>query len=429
MPPMRGMLIAAIVAALWTWTAGLGGLYHQEWDHNFRNALLHDLINNSWPVVWEGGADGPIVLDYYLAWSLIPALVGKLLGWRAATLAMAAISCAGVFLVMVIFARIAGSWRWWVPFFVILWSGLDIVGWGMRWVYKGDAPGVGTFIDAWSFPLWFLSHTVNYFCVAHLAVPGWIVILLIAGRRVGPRSVGALSSFLIPLAPFLAIGTAPFVIWGAFQGEGAVMTRLRRALTPENIAMPLVLVMLCAPLYLGNQGLGNGNGWFYEYAPFPTTTTWIKYASFWGLEILIPALAIWACGIRERLLVLTVAVLCLVSIRRAGLSNDLALKASAPGLMILTLYTFRAMIAEGTWRPAKWFLVGVFALGAVSPLQEIYRSTYATLHKSGPLESDVIKTFDPRKEPPEFEARYVPNFHSRPLPELPLLRWMIAKER
>mgnify|MGYP000919580798 CR=1 FL=1 len=111
LPSRRAILSLAILSLAWTWIAGYGGQYDQTWDHNFRNALLHDLIDHRWPVSWDTPT-GTIALDYYLAWSMVPAMIGKLLGWRAASLAMALVCAIGVFLVLLVFVRVLGVWRW-----------------------------------------------------------------------------------------------------------------------------------------------------------------------------------------------------------------------------------------------------------------------------------------------------------------------------
>ena len=177
------MALLAVLATLWTWEAGIGGFFQQMPDHNFRNALLHDLINHPWPVAWNT-SHGVVALDYYLGWSLIPAVVGKVLGWKAATLAMAAICGAGVFLVLLIFVRVVGVWRWWIPLVFVLWSGMDIVGWALRTRLSFEGM---QYIGMWSYPpLWYLSNMMNFFCVPHLSIPTWLITLMVAGRRIGP---------------------------------------------------------------------------------------------------------------------------------------------------------------------------------------------------------------------------------------------------
>jgi hypothetical protein len=423
LPSRKNLLQIALIAFLLTWTAGLGGFFHQEWDHNFRNALLRDLIVNPWPVLWEG-PKGTIVLDYYLAWSMLPALVGKLLGWQAATLSMAAIAFLGAFLVILIFVRVVGTWRWWIPLVFVFWSGMDSLGWLLRFIGKGDFPGLTSFVDAWSYPLWYLSHVVNFYCVSHLVIPSWLVTLLIVGRKVPPKRLVGLSAFLVPLAPFAAVGLVPFVIWAVLDEKESLVQSFRKSLTPENIIPPLAFIALCAPYFLGNQGLEQRSGWFWQNAAPPLWTTWVKYGAFWCFEIILPAAAIWFSGLKERILLLVLLVLCLVPLRSTGISNDWALKVSVPGLFILSLLTARALVRTAP-RRAPWYLIAVFALGVFSPLQEFTRSAVDTFTGVTPWQADYLKTFNPNVEPSPWEAPYVINFHSRPLSELPLLERML----
>lgn len=423
LPSRRALALLVGLALVWSWIAGLGGFFAQTWDYHFRNALLHDLINHSWPVVWDT-PKGVVALDYYLAWSLLPALVGKALGWKAATLAMAAISAAGAFLVLLIFVRVVGTWRWWIPLVFVLWSGMDIVGWGLRGGFDIDM----VFIENWCYPpLWFTAHMINYFCIPHLSIPTWLIAIMVAGRRIGPGGAVGLTAFLFPLAPYQTVGMVPFAIWGALQGEGGLLAKFRKALTPENLVMPLVALLLCAPYYLGNVGAGQGSGWFFENSPSPRSA-WVILFAFLVVEVLAMGAAILVCGQRDRLLFLALAVLCLIPLRQSGVTNDLALKVPMAGLAILTLYTAKAFVSKP--RPwARWFLVAVFALGTVTPLHEILTATRHTLKNPHDLENDSFKTFDPNLPPlPSFENT-MGNFRSRPLEELPLLRWMLAEPR
>jgi len=419
--PSRGVMVSlALLAVAWTWIAGLGGFFEQMWDHNFRNALLHDLIDHSWPVSWET-PDGVVGLDYYLAWSLIPALVGKVLGWRAATLAMAAFCAVGAFLVLLVFMRLVGVWRWWVPAIFLLWSGMDIVGWGLRREFDPNM----FFIETWCYPpLWFTSHMINYFCIPHLSLPTWLITFMVAGRTIGPRGVIGLSAFLFPLAPFQTVGLAPFAIWGALQGPGTFAERIRGLFTVENLVFPLVALAMCAPLFLGNVGAGQGSGWFYENSP-SSLPAGLVFVVFLGVEVLACGLAVWLCGQRERLLLLTLAVLCLIPLRQSGVTNDFALKVPMAGLAILTLYTAKAFASRPRgW--AKWILVAVFSLGVVTPAHEMWVATRYTLKDPQRWEADDIGSFDPALTPKPSYRNCVPNFRSRPLHQVPVLRWMLA---
>jgi len=422
LPSRAAMAWLAFLAIVWTWVAGLGGFFQQMPDHNFRNALLHDLIGNSWPVVWTA-PEGTVALDYYLAWSLVPALVGKIAGWTAATLAMAAICATGAFLVLVLFVRAVGAWRWWIPMVFLLWSGLDILGWALRTrlTFEGMQH-----IDSWCYPpLWYLSHMLNYFCVPHLAIPTWLITLVVAGRSVGPGGLAGLSALLFPLAPYQLLGLLPFVAWETFPaGGGKFRIRWREMATPVNFALPLVALAMCAPLYLGNLGAGQQSGWFFENSPSSMSPA-IILAVFVVVEVLLAGAAILWCGQRDRLVMLALVVLCLIPLRQSGLSNDLALKASMPGLAILTLFTAKALVsAPGSL--ARWFLIGVFTLGAITPLHELRMAARWTLKDPYTLEEDFIRTFDPSRPPTHSYRQFLSNFRSRPLEETPLLRWMLG---
>ncbi|WP_027205180.1 hypothetical protein [Butyrivibrio fibrisolvens] len=78
--------------------SGIGGFVWQRTDFHARNALLHDLIDYSWPVIYESGSG----LVYYLTFFLIPALVGKVLGFKAAEVVLYIISVAGVIIVFLL---------------------------------------------------------------------------------------------------------------------------------------------------------------------------------------------------------------------------------------------------------------------------------------------------------------------------------------
>lgn len=57
--------------------SGIGGFVYQSGDWDKHNAVLRDLINYSWPVYYENGS---VMLTYYIAGYLIPAIIGKIFG-------------------------------------------------------------------------------------------------------------------------------------------------------------------------------------------------------------------------------------------------------------------------------------------------------------------------------------------------------------
>lgn len=71
--PSFAVVISAI--AIVCIVIGYGGIFPQSGDWYKHNAVLHDLINKSWPVYYTEAEDS--MLTYYLGQYLVPALVGK----------------------------------------------------------------------------------------------------------------------------------------------------------------------------------------------------------------------------------------------------------------------------------------------------------------------------------------------------------------
>lgn len=53
-----GRTVAVIVLGVvaWVMLSGIGGFGYQNWDLNFRNAIVHDLIDFDWPVYYDYSA-------------------------------------------------------------------------------------------------------------------------------------------------------------------------------------------------------------------------------------------------------------------------------------------------------------------------------------------------------------------------------------
>ncbi|MBL8063077.1 MAG: hypothetical protein JNK32_08675, partial [Anaerolineales bacterium] len=78
-----------LLTILWLFLSGIGGYAFQNWDHNWRNVVLRDLMNFDWPVYYAHPESGPIkMLVYYVGYWLPSAWVGKFFGWQAANFAL-----------------------------------------------------------------------------------------------------------------------------------------------------------------------------------------------------------------------------------------------------------------------------------------------------------------------------------------------------
>lgn len=93
------VIFTLLLLLLWVYFSGIGGFWVQRWDQNARNAVLRDLIDYSWPVIFP--ETGNALVYYFIFW-MIPALVGKLFGWCAANIALLIWSYLGIILMMLL---------------------------------------------------------------------------------------------------------------------------------------------------------------------------------------------------------------------------------------------------------------------------------------------------------------------------------------
>lgn len=107
---------------------GIGGFTGQTGDWSKHNAVLHDLIEYRWPVVYTTSY-GDSMLSYYIGEYLLPAVIGKIFySFHAAELMMYAFSVFGLYLVWLIMVAgnlypenfPYGSHEWMNPYTVIV---------------------------------------------------------------------------------------------------------------------------------------------------------------------------------------------------------------------------------------------------------------------------------------------------------------------
>ena len=226
--------------------SGAGGYSFQYADYLRHNAILRDLVEQSWPLAYSrtGLRDEPGFLALYLANSLPPGLVGRLWGWAAANHFSFLWTVAGVFLAVCAFLRVidARSFRWGA--FFLFFGGLDIVGRTivLGWYWDGTAPLANWMVEysLSSSPevrqvmgrvFWFYPSNLNmvYYAPQHV-LGSWLCISLILHdalrRGTCERAVFAWSATLLWSA-FAFVGMLPFVLVAVVKTRG-------RGCTPRN---------------------------------------------------------------------------------------------------------------------------------------------------------------------------------------------------
>lgn len=126
--PIRDVIISGVIITIWLWSSSY--FFYQTWDYLGRNAVLRDLIDFDWPVIYS---QTNYALVYYFTHWMLPALVGKLFGFTVANAALVLWNAFGVFIAFIglCFCTLPKrrSHLWIILSLLILWNGLTEVGW------------------------------------------------------------------------------------------------------------------------------------------------------------------------------------------------------------------------------------------------------------------------------------------------------------
>jgi len=424
-----GVVIASLILlAIWVFLSGQGGFTFQNSDYQCRNAIFHDLIERSWPVVYDyskqnaaaglsiAGSSNFAVLTYYIAFWLPGALVGKLFGWYAANAFLYFWSFLGLAMVTYYLFRTLRRTNILSVLILIFFSGLDVIGyyWSRR-----AFPAPFEHIEWWS-GLQYSSNTTLLFWVFNQTIAIWLAILLIMNLK-NSRSLFFLYAMLLLHGPFPFLGMLPIVLWKAYQGFPLDFRKkneqrinvvrifflwfwngIRRAITFENVCGG-ISVLLIIYGYLSNNisaGTTGLNG---------LTTNYYFFIVFeCGLYLLFLYIEhgkkpfYWIC----------VGSLLLIPFFRVGVSQDFCMRVSIPALFMIQIMIQQTLLGKsdqkadskippqpgtrqmtGRERMIMRIALAVFLIiGAVVPLEEMSRSVYYTLPPYNVTWADTTKT-------------------------------------
>lgn len=118
------VLVAFVM--VWVYTSGVGGFWAQREDWLWRNAVLRDLEEYTWPVVYPktGG-----MLVYYFNYFLPAALIGKFFGFQAGNVALYVYTVIGIGIALLLISKIvrviSTSQMLFLCFLFFIWHGTN----------------------------------------------------------------------------------------------------------------------------------------------------------------------------------------------------------------------------------------------------------------------------------------------------------------
>ncbi|MCJ2037278.1 hypothetical protein [Methylobacterium sp. J-068] len=381
--PLDRRLVAAALAGALALCL-LGGethLFFANDDWLIRDAVLRDLVAEPWPVGYRYKGDDTL-LRAPLGMYLTPALVGKILGLRAAhgaLLVQNTLLFGGLFYG---FARTVRPLRRSLAVLAVflLLSGWDVLG----RMLLGRPLSFGSHLEQWVSDLQFSAHVTQLFWVPNHAASGWAFVGAYLLRQRGALDTSSLIvvfGLCVFWSPLSMMGALPFLILAVLTERWSMLAR-PRAVTAVALAG---LGLIPVALYLKADAARVAHGWRDLDPVFV-----VGYGLFLLLELL-PFVAILLVGrgfgidavyrdgrspghseaTARWTLPLALGLLLVVPLYQLG-STDFVMRASIPALALLALRVGAVAVSAAGARRAV--VVLVLALGAVTPLYEIGRA-------------------------------------------------------
>jgi len=378
-----------VLAAVWVILSGIGGYAFQNFDFNSRNAIFRDLINYRWPVYYTTLGtvtfpSGSQSMVYYFGYWLIPALIGKLLGWQAANFILYLYTLIGVILTVLLISKKVRAGLIPSLFLLVFFSGMDSVGALISSsVFTSPYPTLWppiTHLEWWQ-SFQFSSFTTQLFWVFNQSLPVWICAGLILNLQEN-RSTFLVWSLCFFYAPIPALGLAVLVIGRFLNGfifptdsmtspRERWISQLRDWLSLENLLGGGLITILCYLFYRSNAAV--------------STTRLVSITPVFIFQIVLFSLLewtlIWLCASRFRKQDITwylMAPTLLISLLFT-VSDVYIISRRAPIAMLFLLLVWSGEIIFHERSKISIALILMLAVGALTPLFEIDRSIYRTV--------------------------------------------------
>lgn len=378
------------ILLLWCSLSGTGGIGFQNTDYAASNALLKDLIENSWPLRMQN--DTPLV--YYVVYYLPAALIGKFLGWQIANLVLFTWTYLGLLLIWSLLSiavridQLSPGRKLLAALMFVFFGGMDYFGALLN--YGPETTQLGTHLEWWASIGQFSSNTTLLFWVPQHVLAPWLTtsaLLLVLKRGSGAELIWCLTALSFLWSPMASLGLLPFL---TILSVKTLMTRqYSSTLTVSNFFIGPAIAALAALFYSSNSFQFpthwqlNNTGFTRNYlllfaletlaVALPFFSQHLKAKVFLNQINLPPPLKL--TGMEKTLGWSAVLILLLLPAYKFGIMNDLCMRASIPALFILFAFWLRVLRREFTnqYIPVTVTLVCLL-LGSGSALSEIYRS-------------------------------------------------------
>lgn len=356
--PLSFIIAAVIFAFIVTITNGVGEYVWAPFDHAYRRAILNDLINYKWPIIYDPATQtNPEVIEilnlqnnqgfvYYFTYWLPAAVVGKLLGFDAGNITLVIWNALGIFLTLIGMCKYIKKASYGTLFMFLCFSGLDVIPYLINEIHPYSG---WTWIEGWVPYVSMISNFNNLENVYNQAIPCYLIVTLLLQSK-NNRSLGFVSSLLFAYSPWATIGILIPALARLFSKDMKVSTTKKTVLnifTYNNLSVPILMLFSYGAFYGAKSGALHMKGFLWEFYDGNILMFIVVLILLFIIEIL-PSFAFVVKGHKkDPMLWSAMAVLFILPFYFLSEGNNLVMRGTMPALFVLC--TFMAQrIAEFT---------------------------------------------------------------------------------
>lgn len=309
-------------------------------DHTIRYAILNDLVEYKWPVIYDFSTQenpavaeflgqGKVAFSYYFVFWMVPAVIGKLFGLMAARVVLFIWTCFGLFLVAVGASMIYGKASKSLFLGMMLFAGFDVVPY-----FINEWAGVWTTWERWNPELIVVGNFYQLMNVFNQCIPGWLITILLI-MCVNSRLTGYLGALMFCYSPWAAIGILPMCVCKLVTHRG---TRpLKNIFTVGNIITPVIFFVVFGALYTSNTNATDEAGFTWTF--YPSVLMFLKdYFMFILVEFVLWFMLIYKKHRKDPMLLTALGTMLVIPFYKITYANDFLMRGSMAPLFLISLY-------------------------------------------------------------------------------------------
>ncbi len=354
--PVSYIIGFAVIALLISYVSGVGEYIYSLQDHEYRRAILRDLIDYDWPVIYNyktqtnpevieifKNASGNRAFSYYFIYWMPAALAGKMFGFNAGNFVLFLWNSVGIFLSFLGASAAIKKFTYWVPFIFVFFSGLDAI---PNMVYELTQYDGWRWFEGYVTSMSYVSNFREMASVFNQMIPCFIVVCLLM-MSFNVRSLGLTSGILFCYSPWAVFGILPMVIATLCSKKhraSKVSRTITNALSPSNIASAMFILLIFGSYYMTNSAAVSYKGFAWQYFDSPLKFV-IAYIVFILIEVIPFALILYKSEKSNIVYWAAFTTLLILPFYRISEMNDFTMRGSMPALFFFSI-ALTGIVAE-----------------------------------------------------------------------------------